>query len=67
MGISGAFLNELGAQRDAALHELQAARAAGNDADAALALARLRDLDELLARNGGGTIVLDDDCYVEAG
>ncbi|KQX61750.1 MAG: hypothetical protein ACTHLJ_00500 [Angustibacter sp.] len=59
MGISGAFLNELSAQRAAALHELQQARAAGNDADAALALARLRDLDELLARSGSTDVRLD--------
>jgi hypothetical protein len=66
MGISGAFLNELNAQRTAALHELQEARSAGNDADAALALARLRDLDELLTRSGSGDVQLDSD-LVEAG
>jgi hypothetical protein len=66
MGISGAFLKELSAQRAAALHELQEARAAGNDGDAALALARLRDLDELLARSGSADVQLDGD-LVEAG
>lgn len=66
MGISAAFLNELSAQRAAALHELQEARAAGNDADAALAVARLRDLDELLARSASSDVQLDGD-LVEAG
>jgi hypothetical protein len=59
MGISAAFLNELNAQRTAALHELQQARSAGNDGDAALALARLRDLEELLARSGSTDVRLD--------
>jgi hypothetical protein len=66
MGISAAFLNELSAQRAAALHELQEARAAGNDADAALAVARLRDRDELLARTASSDVQLDGD-LVEAG
>ena len=50
MGMSGAFLAELDAQRSAALLELQAAHAAADESLAIAALARLRDLDELLNR-----------------
>lgn len=53
MGTSTAFLIELETQRATALRELHTARADGDDGAAAVALARLEDLDELLSRNGG--------------
>lgn len=53
MGTSTAFLDELAAQRATAARELRAAQAEGDDGAAAVALARLQDLDELLLRNGG--------------
>ncbi|GAB3591775.1 hypothetical protein GCM10027446_10820 [Angustibacter peucedani] len=59
MGISAAFLNELGEQREAAVRELHAAQAVGDDIAAADAQARVEDLDELLSRNGGGDVRID--------
>ncbi len=59
MGISAAFLNELAAQRAAAQHDLQLARADGDDGAVAVSLARIADLDELLSRNGGADLRLD--------
>jgi hypothetical protein len=63
MGISGAFLTELAAQRATAVRELRAARWAADDGAAAVALARLRDLDELLARSGSSDVRLDAEVF----
>jgi hypothetical protein len=66
MGISGAFLTELAAQRAMAVRELRAARWAADDGAAAVALARLRDLDELLARSGSSDVRLDTEVFTHA-
>jgi transcription elongation GreA/GreB family factor len=53
MEISGAFLQEVEAQRREASAKLGQARSAGDLTALADARARLDDLDELLARNSG--------------
>ena len=66
MGTSVAFLTELATQRSTALHDLHEAQAVGDEAAAAVALARIQDLDELLSRNGGLDVRLDVDAAARA-
>lgn len=61
MGTSVAFLTELMTQRSTALQDLHEAQTVGDEAAAAVALARIQDLDELLSRNGGHDLRLDVD------
>jgi len=47
---SPAFLNEMSTQMDVARQDLELARSQGDDGDVREALARLDELDDLLAR-----------------